>query len=58
MKYRTHRIEVKADNMQEKLELFLSQLDGEVVSIIPHVRTFFLFYGSRTDYILVVEKIN
>ena len=60
MKYRVHRIEVKRDNMQHKLEAFLNNLDGEVVSIIPHVRPTFQFMGAtaRTDYILIVEKRN
>jgi hypothetical protein len=44
--------------MQEKLEAFLDKVDGEVVSIIPHVRPTFQFMGAtaRTDYILIVEK--
>ena len=58
MKYRVHRIEVRKDDMQEKLEAFLNKVDGEVVSIIPHVRPTFQFMGAtaRTDYLLIVEK--
>ncbi|PTM02752.1 MAG: hypothetical protein DA407_14895 [Bacteroidetes bacterium] len=58
MKYRVHRIEVKHDNMQEKLEQYLNKLDGEVVSIIPNVRPTFQLMGAtaKIDYILVVEK--
>jgi len=58
MKYRVHRIEVKSENMQEKLEQFLNRLDGEVVSIIPNVRPTFQLMGAtaKIDYILVVEK--
>jgi len=58
MKYKVHRIEVKSDNMQEKLEYFLNNLDGEVVSIIPNVRPTFQLMGAtaKIDYILVVEK--
>lgn len=58
MKYRVHRIEIKRDDMQEKLELFLNRLDGEVVSIIPNIRPTFQFMGAtaKIDYILVVEK--
>jgi len=41
MKYKVHRIEVKNENMQEKLEQYLNKLDGEVVSIIPNVRPTF-----------------
>ncbi len=58
MKYRVHRIEVKSENMQEKLETFLNKLDGEVVSIIPNVRPTFQLMGAtaKIDYILVVER--
>ena len=58
MKYRVHRIEVKSENMQEKLEQYLNKLDGEVVSIIPNVRPTFQLMGAtaKIDYILVVEK--
>jgi len=58
MKYRVHRIEVRSENMQEKLEHYLNKLDGEVVSIIPNVRPTFQLMGAtaKIDYILVVEK--
>ena len=58
MKYRVHRIEVKGENMQEKLEQYLNKLDGEVVSIIPNIRPTFQLMGAtaKIDYILVVEK--
>ena len=58
MKYRVHRIEVKRDDMQEKLEQYLNKLRGEVVSIIPNVRPTFQLMGAtaKIDYILVVEK--
>ena len=58
MKYRVHRIEVKNETMQEKLEQYLNKLEGEVVSIIPNVRPTFQLMGAtaKIDYILVVEK--
>lgn len=58
MKYRVHKIEVKSENMQEKLEQFLNKLNGEVVSIIPNVRPTFQLMGAtaKIDFILVVEK--
>ena len=58
MKYRVHRIEVKSENMQEKLEQYLNRLNGEVVSIIPNVRPTFQLMGAtaKIDYILIVEK--
>lgn len=58
MKYRVHRIEVKSENMQEKLEQYLNNLEGEVISVIPNVRPTFQLMGAtaKIDYILVVEK--
>ncbi len=60
MKYHVHRLEVKSDNMQEKLELFLNKLRGDVVSIIPNVRPTFQFMGAtaKIDFLLIVEKRN
>ncbi len=57
MKYRVHRIEVKSDNMQEKLEQYLNSLHGEVVSVIPNIRPTFQLMGAtaKIDYVLVVE---
>ena len=58
MKYRVHRLEVKNDNIQEKLEQFLNNLDGEVISIIPHVRPTFQLMGAtaKIDFLLIAEK--
>ncbi len=60
MKYRVHRIEVKSDNMQEKLEQFLNTLDGDVISVIPNVRPTLMILGgtAKVDFLLVVEKIK
>jgi hypothetical protein len=58
MKYRVHRVEVSKDNLQEKLEQFLNNLDGEVVSVLPNVTQYFLCYGAKVNYILVVEKVT
>ncbi len=58
MKYRVHRVEVNKDNMQDKLEQLLNRLDGDVVAVMPNVRPFFLFYGGRVDFLMVVEKLK
>jgi len=60
MKYRVHRIEVKSNNMQEKLEQFLNKLDGEVISVIPNVRPTFQGMGgtAKIDHLLVIEGIK
>ena len=44
--------------MQEKLEQFLNKLDGEVISVIPNVTHYFLMYGARVNYILIIEKVR
>jgi hypothetical protein len=58
MKYRVHRLEVGKTDMQEKLENFLNRLDGEIISVVPHITQSFMMYGAKTDYILIVEKIK
>lgn len=58
MKYRVHRVDVRSNNMQEKLEQFLNGLNGQIVSVIPNIRPTFQFMGAtaKIDYLLVVEK--
>ena len=62
MKYRVHRLEIKMENGQNKLEQFLNNLEGEVVSIIPNIKKTSLFqiYGitRKIDFLLIVEKIK
>lgn len=60
MAYTVHRLDIDIDEEHEKLEEFLNSLDGEVVSVIPHIRSLSLFqiYGAsrRTDFVLIIEK--
>ena len=60
MKYKVHRLYVKGNNMQDKLEEFINTLPGEVISIIPNVRPSFQLMGAsaKIDYLLIVEKLN
>ncbi|MFC1787906.1 hypothetical protein ACFLZY_01660 [Patescibacteria group bacterium] len=60
MKHKVHRLDVKADNMKEKLEIFLNELNGEVISIIPNVKPTFQLMGAtaKVDYLLIVERVN
>ncbi len=62
MKYRVHRLEIKMENDQNKLEQFLNNLEGEVVSIIPNIKRTSLFqiYGltDKIDFLLIIEKIK
>jgi hypothetical protein len=58
MKYHVHRLDVKKDNAQENLEIFINQLRGEVLSIIPMTNPTFQGMGptAKVDYLLIVEK--
>ena len=60
MKYRVHRLEIKIENGHSKLEKFLNNLEGEIISIIPNVAKTSLLqiYGvtSKVDFLLIVEK--
>ena len=60
MKYRVHRLDVKKDTAQEKLELFLNQLEGEALSIIPYVSPTFQGMGAtaKVEFLLIVEKVS
>jgi len=60
MKYRVHRLEVKEDTAQEKLEHFLNQLEGEILAIVPYVTPIFQLMGatSKVDFLLIVEKVK
>lgn len=46
--------------MQEKLEQFINQMEGEVISVIPNVRPALMFLGgaAKVDFLLIVEKIS
>ena len=58
MKYKIHKLDIKLAREPDRLEHFLNNLEGEVVSIIPEVTSLFLFYGAKVKSILVVEKIK
>jgi len=61
MKYKVHRLEIDLAHDQSKLEQFLNDLEGEVVSIIPNIAKTSLLqiYGvkRKIDFLLIVEKI-
>jgi hypothetical protein len=58
MKYRVHRFEIDMNRDQNRLEQFLNNLDGEVVSIIPSVHPKFTpgGMGAKVNFLLIVEK--
>ena len=51
-------MEVNRDNMQEKLEQLLNKLDGDAVAVMPNIRPYFLCYGGKVDFVMVVEKLK
>jgi hypothetical protein len=58
MKYRVHRFNIKMEKDQEKLEQFLNNLEGEVVSIVPNTKPTFQLMGAtaKVDFLYIVEK--
>jgi len=60
MKYKVHRIDVKRDNMQDKLEKFLNGISGEIISVFPNVKPTFMMLGgtAKVDFLIVVEKVQ
>jgi len=58
MKFKVHRLDVTKDDIREKLEDFLNKLNGEVVAVIPNVTQYFLMYGAKINYVLIVEKVR
>jgi len=60
MKYRVHHLNLKMTQDQNKLEQFLNNLEGEVVTIIPNVKPTFRPMGATAsvDFLLIVEKVG
>ncbi len=60
MKYKVHKLEIDMYKDQDKLEQFLNNLEGEVISIFPNVAktTLFQIYGitKKVDFIYIIEK--
>ncbi|MCP4801110.1 MAG: hypothetical protein GY893_14305 [bacterium] len=60
MKYKVHKLEIDMYKDQDKLEQFLNNLEGEVISILPNVAktTLFQLYGitKKIDFVYIVEK--
>ena len=56
MKYRVHRFSIRMTQDQNKLELFLNSLEGEMVAIIPNVTPFSSDYGGEINLLLSVIK--
>ncbi len=62
MSYRVHRFNIVMESDQNKLEAFLNNLKGEIVSIIPNNRNISLaqIYGvsRKIDFLLIIEKVE
>ena len=60
-KYRVYRLEVKGKDIQNHLEQYLNDLEGEVISILPAIKKGSLtqIYGvtEKVDYLMIVERI-
>ncbi len=58
MKYKVHKLEIKMATDQDRLEIFLNKLRGEVVSVIPNVKPTFQLMGAtaKVDFLLIIEK--
>jgi hypothetical protein len=60
MSYRVHQLNIKLEKEQDKLEQFLNDLKGDIVSIIPNVRPTFQGMGgtAKIDFLLIIEKLS
>ena len=60
MKYRVYRFDLNMESDKDKLEQFLNNLEGELVSIIPNVRPTLQGMGAtaKVDFLLIVEKVR
>jgi len=56
MKYKVNRFDLNLKRDQNKLELFLNNLTGEVVAIIPNV-AFKAFWVQQINFLLIVENV-
>lgn len=57
MKYKVHCFPLKMTQDQSRLEEFLNNLKGEVVSIIPNVAPVMFSLHAQVDFLLIVEKL-
>lgn len=55
-RYKVHRFDLSMTKDAENLERFLDDLEGEVVSIVPHV-AFRAFWVHAIDFLYVVERL-
>ena len=62
MKYKVHQLNIEMRRGKEKLEEFLNNLNGEVVSVIPNYAdtslTQIFGVSRKIDFLLIVEKTD
>jgi hypothetical protein len=60
MNYKVHRLEINMSKEQDKLEQFLNNLRGEVISVVPNVKPTLQGMGAtaKVDFLLIVEKLR
>ena len=60
MRYKVHKLEVKKDNMTDKLEQYLNKLSGEIISVLPNVKPTFQLMGAtaKVDFLLIIERVR
>ena len=60
MKYKVHRFDLKMETDKDKLEEYLNNLAGEIVSIVPNVNPTFQGMGAtaKVDFLFIVEKLT
>ena len=58
MKYKVHKFELAMNEDLDKLQDFLNNLKGEVISIFPNVNTPLLGKYTEVDFVVVVEKLT
>jgi hypothetical protein len=58
MPYKVHRLDIRMDKEQDKLEQFLNNLKGEVISVVANVRPTFQGMGAtaKVDFLFIIEK--
>jgi hypothetical protein len=56
--YRVHRLDIKMDTDQSKLEQFLNGLKGDVIAIIPSVSPKFTpgGMGAKVSFLWIIER--
>ena len=61
MKYKVHHLKIDLENDQDKLELFLNNLAGDLIAIIPNNQKMSLLqiYGvtPKINRLFIIEKL-